>query len=101
MRRDLLSLRPVARQHAEFIIAARASAVFIFTVQKKKRKTSETLLNTDGTMSDNEFDDDDLAMANRKIETKRIFINHVDTFTGKNLAMVTYRIPNLKKYILK
>ena len=36
-------------------------------------------------MSDTELEDEQ-APASRKIETKRIFINHVDTFNGKNLA---------------
>lgn len=35
-------------------------------------------------MSDTELDDE--APASKKIETKRIFINHVDSFNGKNLA---------------
>lgn len=35
-------------------------------------------------MSDTELEDE--APASRKIETKRIFINHIDTFNGKNLA---------------
>ena len=38
-------------------------------------------------MSDNEFDDD-VPQGPKKIESKRIFINHVDTFNGKNLAKV-------------
>ena len=36
-------------------------------------------------MSDTELEDE-AAPASRKIETKRIFINHVDSFNGKNLA---------------
>jgi hypothetical protein len=35
-------------------------------------------------MSDTELEDE--APASKKIETKRIFINHIDTFNGKNLA---------------
>ena len=38
-------------------------------------------------MSDNEFDDD-VPQGPKKIESKRIFLNHVDTFNGKNLAKV-------------
>lgn len=42
-------------------------------------------------MSDNEFDEDqgDAAPVVKKIETKRIFVNHVDTYNGKNLSKVT------------
>ena len=35
-------------------------------------------------MSDTELEDE--APTSKKIETKRIFINHIDTFNGKNLA---------------
>ena len=39
-------------------------------------------------MSDNEFDDEAAAIAplGPKVEVKRIFINHIDTYNGKNLA---------------
>lgn len=39
-------------------------------------------------MSDNEFEEEATSVqANRK-ESKRIFVNHLDTFNGKNLAKV-------------
>lgn len=37
-------------------------------------------------MSD--IEDDDIPTEKVKIENKRIFINHVDTFNGKNLSKV-------------
>ena len=43
-------------------------------------------------MSDNEFDEDaaNIAPLGQKVETKRIFINHVDTYNGKNISKVQY-----------
>jgi hypothetical protein len=38
-------------------------------------------------MSDNELEEE-VANSNQKNETKRIFINQVDTFNGKNFARV-------------
>lgn len=43
----------------------------------------------DTKMSDNEFEEEVAdSSASKKIESKRIFINHVDTFNGKNLSRV-------------
>jgi hypothetical protein len=39
-------------------------------------------------MSDVEFEDDALDAPINKADTKRIFINHVDTFNGKNIGKV-------------
>jgi hypothetical protein len=47
-------------------------------------------------MSDNELEEE-VANINPKNETKRIFINHVDTFNGKNFAKVIFN--DLKIYI--
>ena len=38
-------------------------------------------------MSDNEVEEEAQA-SNPQNETKRIFLNHVDTFNGKNIARV-------------
>ncbi len=40
-------------------------------------------------MSDNE-QEDEVISSNPKNETKRIFINQVDTFNGRNFAKVIY-----------
>jgi hypothetical protein len=40
-------------------------------------------------MSDNEEIEDELVNGeSQKIETKRIFINHIDSYHGKNIAKV-------------
>ena len=40
-------------------------------------------------MSDNEFEEE-LPEVTKKSESKRVFINHLDQFNGKNLAKVQF-----------
>jgi hypothetical protein len=53
-------------------------------VKIKKKKTKKRILK----MSDNELEDDIIEPTVKKIESKRIFMNHVDSFNGKNISTV-------------
>ena len=40
-------------------------------------------------MSDNELEEELPELTKKSTESKRIFINHIDSFNGKNLAKVS------------